>query len=72
MKQRKCLKSVEIQSTRAGFKEKPARVVEINGDKTQAEMAKLWTEEISKPTISRALKKIGFTRKKNLWLSRTR
>jgi hypothetical protein len=29
-------------------------------------MAKLWAEEISDRTISRALKKIGFTRKKKL------
>ena len=29
-------------------------------------MAKLWTEEISDRTRSRALKKIGFTRKKKL------
>jgi transposase len=36
----------------------------IHGEKTQVEMAKLWSEEISDRTISRALKKIGFTRKK--------
>jgi hypothetical protein len=36
----------------------------INGEKTQVEMALLWDEEISSRTISRALKKIGFTRKK--------
>ncbi len=35
-----------------------------HGDKTQVEMAKLWEEQISDRTISRALKKIGFTRKK--------
>jgi transposase len=44
-----------------------------HGDKTQVEMAKLWKEQISDSeallrsadrTISRALKKIGFTRKK--------
>jgi transposase len=35
-----------------------------NGDKTQVEMALLWDGEISSRTISRALKKIGFTRKK--------
>jgi transposase len=40
--------------------------VEVNGDKTQVEIAKLWSEEISARTISRALKKIGFTRKKKL------
>lgn len=32
--------------------------------KTQAEMAALWPEPISQRTISRALQKIGFTRKK--------
>ena len=34
------------------------------GHKTQAEMAELWEGEISKRTISRALKKIGFTQEK--------
>ena len=34
-----------------------------HGDKTQAEMAQLWPEEISEDTIGRALKRIGFTRK---------
>ena len=37
---------------------------ETNGDKTQVEMASIWDGEISSRTISRALKKIGFTRKK--------
>jgi transposase len=46
--------------------------VEDNADKTQVEMAQLWDGEISDRTISRALKKINFTRKKNLWVSRTR
>ncbi len=32
--------------------------------KTQAQMAQLWDGDISERTISRALKKIGFTRKK--------
>jgi transposase len=40
--------------------------VQANGDKTQVEMAALWSEDISDRTISRALKKIGFTRKKKL------
>ena len=35
-----------------------------HGDKTQAEMAELWEGQISARTISRALGKIGFTRKK--------
>lgn len=42
----------------------------VHGDKTQEEMAQLWDGEISARTISRALKKIGFTVKKNFWLSR--
>lgn len=37
---------------------------------TQVEMAQLWSGEISDRTISRALKKIGFTRKKRLTLTR--
>ena len=40
--------------------------VEVKVDKTQVEMAQLWSEEISDRTRSRALKKIGFTRKKKL------
>ncbi len=40
--------------------------VHTYGDKTQPEMAQLWPEEISERTISRGLKKIGFTRKKKL------
>lgn len=43
--------------------------VKANHDKTQAEMAELWEGEISARTISRALRKIKFTRKKNLWVS---
>ena len=35
-----------------------------HGDKTQVEMAELWEGQISARTISRALHKIGFTRKK--------
>ena len=35
-----------------------------NPDKTQAEMAALWKDDISERTIGRALQKIGFTRKK--------
>jgi transposase len=33
-------------------------------DKTQAEMAQLWEGDISSRTISRALQKLGLTRKK--------
>lgn len=35
-----------------------------HADSTQAEMAELWDGQISARTISRALHKIGFTRKK--------
>lgn len=38
--------------------------VEQHPDKTQVELAVLWEGEISARTISRALAKIGFTRKK--------
>lgn len=44
--------------------EKFRSFAQTHGDKTQAEMAQLWEEDISARTISRALKKIGFTRKK--------
>jgi transposase len=37
-----------------------------HGDKTPEQMAQLWDGEISSRTISRALQKIGFTRKKKL------
>lgn len=40
--------------------------VKQHGDKTQAELAELWHEPVSSRTISRALAKIGFTRKKRL------
>ena len=46
--------------------EKFREFVKVNGEKTQAEMAKLWDGEISDRTISRALIKIGVTRKKKL------
>jgi len=36
------------------------------GDKTQEQMAELWEGDISSRTISRALRHIGFTRKKRL------
>jgi transposase len=46
--------------------EKFREFVRANGDKTQEEMAKLWEMPISDRTMSRALKKIGFSRKKKL------
>lgn len=38
--------------------------VKAHGDKTQAELAELWHQPVSARTISRALVRIGFTRKK--------
>jgi transposase len=54
--------------------EKFKEFAKVNGDKTQVEMAKLWIGEISDRearhqggrTISKALKKVGLTRKKKL------
>ena len=43
--------------------EKFQEFVDKNGDKTQIEMAKLWGG-VSNHTISRGLKKIGYSRKK--------
>jgi transposase len=44
--------------------EKFREFAKAHGDKTQEQMAQLWEGEISDRTISRALHKIGFTRKK--------
>ncbi len=44
--------------------EKFQQFVQINGSKTQAEMAEAWPEKISDRTIGKALKKIGYIRKK--------
>lgn len=41
-----------------------------HGRQTQREMAEAWSGEISDLTIGKALNQIGFTRKKNLRLSR--
>lgn len=38
--------------------------VQMHGDKSQKEMAALWDAKISQRTMSRALQKIGHTRKK--------
>ena len=46
--------------------EKFRTFVKEHGDKTQSEMARLWEGEISQRTISRALRKSGYTRKKNI------
>lgn len=41
------------------------------GHKTQSQMAKLWGDNVTQQNISNALKKIGFSRKKNLWVPGT-
>lgn len=46
--------------------EKFREFAKTHGDKTQVEMAELYPEQISARTISLALQKIGFTRKKKL------
>ncbi|NES25767.1 MAG: helix-turn-helix domain-containing protein [Symploca sp. SIO3E6] len=45
--------------------EKFKKVVDNNGDKTQKELAEVWGD-ISQQSISRGLKKLGYTRKKKL------
>ena len=42
-----------------------------NRDKTQKQMAQLWGDETTQQNIGYG-KKLGITRKKNLWLSRKR
>lgn len=41
--------------------------VDTHRDKTQAEMAALWGG-VSQRTMSRYLRKLGYSRKKNIWL----
>lgn len=52
------------QNSKISDWEKFSTFVKEHGDKTQSEMAELWDGEISQRTISRALRKIGYTRKK--------
>lgn len=44
--------------------DKFAQFAQQQGSKTQAQMAELWTDDISSRTISRALHKLGLSRKK--------
>lgn len=50
--------------------DKFAQFAKRHGDKKQAEMAALWDSDISARTISRALQKIGLSRKKRLTVTR--
>ena len=52
--------------------EKFEKFAQVHGSLTQKEMAEKWREKISDRTIGKALKKLNYTRKKNLWVSRTR
>lgn len=47
------------------------RFAETRGHLTQQQMADEWPEPVSNRTIGKALKAIGYTRKKNLWVPRT-
>ena len=42
--------------------------VQKHGDKTQAQMAELWGNNVSQQNISDALRKLGMSRKKDVWL----
>ena len=46
--------------------------VKQHQDKTQKVIAELWGENITQQNVSDAMKKLGITRKKNLWVSRKR
>lgn len=53
-------------NSKIGDWQKFRNFVKEHEDKTQSEMAQLWEGEISQRTISRALQKIGHSRKKKL------
>ena len=40
--------------------------VQQHGDKTQAQLAKLWGDNVTQQNISDAMRKLGFSRKKRL------
>ena len=44
--------------------EKFGEFIKRHGDKTQSELAQVWESEVSQPTISRAIAKIKYSRKK--------
>jgi transposase len=43
---------------------------ETNGHLTQKEMSNKWVKPVSRVLIGKAMRKLNFTRKKNLWLPR--
>lgn len=60
----------EVMERKLLMREEFLEFARKHGSQTQREMAEAWPGEISDLTIGKALKKIGFTRKKNLRLSR--
>ena len=52
--------------------EKFREFVKEHQDKTQQQMADLWGNNVTQQNISFACRKLGITRKKNLWLPRAR
>jgi transposase len=44
--------------------------VQQHQDKTQQQIADLWGENLTQQNVSAGMKKLGITRKKNLWRSR--
>jgi len=62
-------RQVSQQNLKINDWEKFQDFVKTHRDKTQSEMAQLWPEEISQLTISRALRNIKQTRKKNIRVS---
>lgn len=43
-----------------------------HNQKTQQRIAQLWGDNLTQQNVSDAMKKLGITRKKNLWVSRKR
>ena len=43
-----------------------------HNNKTQQRIAQLWGENLTQQNVSSTMKKLGITRKKNLWVSRER
>lgn len=46
--------------------------VKEHQDKTQQQIAELWGNNLTQQNVSYACKKLGITRKKNIWLPRAR
>lgn len=46
------------------------KFVQKHQDKTQVKIAELWGNGLTQQNVSDAMRKLGITRKKNLWFSR--